>query len=225
MKIQQTVEVDVPLEQVWRFVNDVPRVAPCMPGAELTRVVDDRTYEGTVTVKLGPIAMTYKGTVVVEEINEAEHSARLLASGRDVRGAGTARATVTSRLEAVSETRTRMSVESDVQLTGRVASMGRGAIQDVSAKLFRQFAECLRATLEAEGAGGAAGTEGAGTEQARASSAAGGPQAVPAQPAAPAPAAQPLRARDLALAGLRGLFRQIGETAGALPRRLRRRGA
>ena len=167
MRIENTVEVDAPLDRVWALVNDIPRVAPCMPGAALTGVHDD-TYEGTVAVKLGPLRMSYKGKVVVEGVDEANHSARLAATGKDTKGAGTARASVETRLEAVDPTRTRLHVTSDVQLTGKVASFGRGgAINDVATRLFGQFADCLRATLEGEPAAtaaaeGAAGTGGAG---------------------------------------------------------------
>ena len=158
MRIENTVEVDAPLDRVWALVNDIPRVAPCMPGAALTGVVDDTTYEGTVAVKLGPLRMSYKGKVVVEEVDEANHSARLAASGRDTKGAGTAKASVVTRLEPAGDTRTRLLVTSDVQLTGKVASFGRGgAINDVATRLFGQFADCLRATLEAEPAAAAAG--------------------------------------------------------------------
>jgi carbon monoxide dehydrogenase subunit G len=151
MRIENTVEVDAPLDRVWALVNDIPRVAPCMPGAALTGVVDDQTYEGTVAVKLGPLRMSYKGKVVVEGVDEANHSARLAASGRDTKGAGTAKASVETRLEPVGDTHTRLLVTSDVQLTGKVASFGRGgAISDVASRLFGQFADCLRATLEAE---------------------------------------------------------------------------
>jgi carbon monoxide dehydrogenase subunit G len=194
MRIENTVEVDAPLDRVWALVNDIPRVAPCMPGAALTGVVDDTTYEGTVAVKLGPLRMSYKGKVVVEEVDEANHSARLAASGRDTKGAGTARASVTTRLEAADGTRTRLHVASDVQLTGKVASFGRGgAINDVATRLFGQFADCLRTTLEAEPAGAAA-TEGAAaaTVEDRAASGPAGttPEAAPQPPAAePAPAA------------------------------------
>jgi carbon monoxide dehydrogenase subunit G len=157
MRIENTVEVDAPLDRVWALVNDIPRVAPCMPGAALTGVGDDDTYEGTVAVKLGPLRMSYKGKVVVEAVDEANHSARLAASGRDTKGAGTARAAVETRLEPVDDTRTRLHVTSDVQLTGKVASFGRGgAINDVAARLFGQFADCLRATLEAPPADAAA---------------------------------------------------------------------
>jgi uncharacterized protein len=153
MRIENTVEVDAPLERVWALVNDIPRVAPCMPGAALTGVVDDKTYEGRVEVKLGPLRMSYKGKVTVDEVDDAAHSARLTASGKDTKGAGTAKASVETRLEPASDTRTRLQVTSDVQLTGKVASFGRGgAINDVATRLFGQFADCLRATLEGEGA-------------------------------------------------------------------------
>src|SRR5215211_4466996 len=170
MRIENTVEVDAPLERVWALVNDIPRVAPCMPGAALTGVGDDNTYEGTVAVKLGPLRMSYKGKVSIDEVDDASHSARLTASGKDTKGAGTARATVETRLEPAGETHTRLHVTSDVQLTGKVASFGRGgAINDVATRLFGQFADCLRATLEAGPAAAA-------------------PEAAPATSDAPAPA-------------------------------------
>jgi uncharacterized protein len=161
MRIENTVEVDAPLDRVWALVNDIPRVAPCMPGAALTGALDDKTYEGTVAVKLGPLRMSYKGRVTVDEVDDDAHSARLTASGKDTKGAGTAKASVETRLEPASDTRTRLQVTSDVQLTGKVASFGRGgAINDVATRLFGQFADCLRATLEGEGsaAATAAGT-------------------------------------------------------------------
>jgi uncharacterized protein len=151
MRIENTVDVDAPLDRVWALVNDIPRVAPCMPGAALTGVLDDKTYEGTVAVKLGPLRMSYKGKVTVDEVDEANHSARLTASGKETKGAGTARASVETRLEPTDATHTRLQVTSDVQLTGKVASFGRGgAINDVATRLFGQFADCLRATLESE---------------------------------------------------------------------------
>ena len=197
MKIENTIEVDAPLDRVWALVNDIPRVAPCMPGAALTGVLDDQTYEGTVAVKLGPLRMSYKGKVTVEDVDEANHSARLAASGRDTKGAGTSRASVVTRLEAAGDTRTRLQVTSDVQLTGKVASFGRGgAINDVATRLFGQFADCLRATLEAEQAG--SGTETTTPSESTASEATGSEAATTAAsapagseataPAAPAPA-------------------------------------
>jgi carbon monoxide dehydrogenase subunit G len=184
MKIENTVEVDAPLDRVWALVNDIPRVAPCMPGAALTGVADDQTYEGTVAVKLGPLRMSYKGKVTVEDVDEASHSARLAASGRDTKGAGTAKASVETRLEAAGDTRTRLHVTSDVQLTGKVASFGRGgAINDVATRLFGQFADCLRATLEAE-----SGAEATTSPEPTGSTPSGSPVSAPAAPTGPAPA-------------------------------------
>ena len=200
MRIENTVEVDAPLERVWALVNDIPRVAPCMPGAALTGVGDDNTYEGTVAVKLGPLRMSYKGKVSIDEVDDANHRARLTASGKDTKGAGTARATVETRLEPAGETHTRLHVTSDVQLTGKVASFGRGgAINDVATRLFGQFADCLRATLEAGPAAEPAAAGAAAPVEDRAASGPAGttPEAAPAtaapeaEPAAAAPEAAP----------------------------------
>jgi carbon monoxide dehydrogenase subunit G len=189
MRIENTVEVDAPLERVWALVNDIPRVAPCMPGAALTGVGDDNTYEGTVAVKLGPLRMSYKGKVSIEEVDDANHSARLTASGKDTKGAGTARATVETRLEPAGETHTRLHVTSDVQLTGKVASFGRGgAINDVATRLFGQFADCLRSTLESEAATARAGAAEAATASAPAPAVAEPSPAAPAPDGGPAPA-------------------------------------
>jgi uncharacterized protein len=235
MRIEQTVEVDAPMERVWALVNDVPRIAPCMPGAQLTSVVDERTYEGTIRVKLGPINMSYKGTAVLEEVDEAGHSARIAASGKDVRGGGTARAGVDTSLEALSESRTRMAVTADVQLTGKVASFGRGAIQDVSARLFGQFADCLRQTLEEETRAAAvnAGEPAAGQAATAAAVAAGAPtpSGLATPPAAtPAPtqaspprAAEPIRAGGLAGTAITGQLKVWWAAVAAFFRRLFRR--
>ena len=204
MRIENTVEVDAPLDRVWALVNDIPRVAPCMPGAALTGVVDDATYEGTVAVKLGPLRMSYKGKVVVEGVDEANHSARLAATGKDTKGAGTARASVETRLEPASDTRTRLQVTSDVQLTGKVASFGRGgAINDVATRLFGQFADCLRATLEGEGSAAATASSTAAETAPRTAAATGpggptptGSGASAATPVAAAPPSEPVTAGD-----------------------------
>jgi carbon monoxide dehydrogenase subunit G len=204
MKIENTVEVDAPLDRVWALVNDIPRVAPCMPGAALTGVLDDTTYEGTVAVKLGPLRMSYKGKVTIDEVDEANHSARLTASGKDTKGAGTARASVETHLEPAGDTHTRLRVTSDVQLTGKVASFGRGgAINDVATRLFGQFADCLRATLEAEsaaapglaaaeagtGAGAAPGSGAAAAAVAEAGAPGSAVAGAPGEPGASPPAA------------------------------------
>ena len=154
MKIENTVEVDAPLDRVWALVNDIPRVAPCMPGAALTGVLDD----GTPT-RARSRSSSARCACPTRARSRSRTSTRPTTApawppaARTPRAAGTARASVETRLEAAGDTRTRLQVTSDVQLTGKVASFGRGgAINDVAARLFGQFADCLRATLEAESA-------------------------------------------------------------------------
>jgi uncharacterized protein len=223
MRIENAVEVDAPIERVWALVNDIPRVAPCMPGATLTGVVDERTYEGTVLVKLGPLRMSYKGTVVVHEVDEAAHSAQMSASGKDTKGAGTARATVVTRLEPAGEHHTRMLVTSDLQLTGKVASFGRGgAINDVATRLFGEFADCLRATLEAESAPDeavAAGAASAGSGPAPAEPAAGAGAGATAS-STPVRAGKPLEAGSLVGTVVAGRLKAWWQAVAAFFRRL-----
>ena len=223
MRIENTVEVDAPLDRVWALVNDIPRVAPCMPGAALTGVLDDDTYEGTVAVKLGPLRMSYKGKVVVEGVDEANHSARLAATGKDVKGAGTARASVETRLEAVDPTRTRLHVTSDVQLTGKVASFGRGgAINDVASRLFGQFADCLRATLESESAPATAAAPAAAEPSTAGASATPAPAATtPGVPGTPPPrAAEALDAGSLVGTVIKGRLAALFQAIAGFFRRL-----
>lgn len=139
MKIEEHVEVGSAADRVWEFLEDIPRVAGCLPGASLTAVGDDDTYEGMVAVKIGPIAMNYQGTLVVEERNAGERSVRMTARAKDRKGAGAAKGTIVARLSETAPDTTTISVISDLQLTGRVASLGRG-IQDVTSQLFAEFA-------------------------------------------------------------------------------------
>lgn len=146
MKITQTAAIPAPIDQVWAFLDDVPSVATCMPGAQLTRTVDASTYEGLVKVTIGPLAMNYTGRVSIDDRNEDEYAVTMLASGRDRRGSGTAQAHVTARLTPDRD-HTQLHINSDLQLTGRVASLGRG-VQDVSNKLFAEFTERLASELQ-----------------------------------------------------------------------------
>lgn len=145
MRIDQTVEVPAPIGEVWDLLGDIPSVAACMPGATLTRTVDETTYEGLVKVGIGPLTMNYTGTVTIEERDEAGHTVRLLAAGRDRRGSGTATARITARLLPAGDGTT-LRVDSDVSLTGRVAALGRG-VNDVAAGLFAEFADRLTTRL------------------------------------------------------------------------------
>ncbi len=152
MKINNEFTVGVPVEQAWDVMLDLERIAPCLPGAAIQGSEDDE-YQGTMKVKIGPITANYKGTVKVEEADEENHRAVLQATGRDARGQGTASATIVSTLQEEGD-ETRVTVETDMKLTGRAAQFGRGIAQDVATKMLTQFAECLERELS--GGGGAA---------------------------------------------------------------------
>src|SRR3954451_8640907 len=141
MKLENEFRVDVPIEEAWRVLLDVERIAPCMPGAQLQEVEGDE-YRGVVKVKVGPITAQYKGTAQLESVDDATHTAILVASGRDTRGQGNASATIKIVLQAESDG-TRVDVDTDLSITGKVAQFGRGVMADVSSKLLAQFVENL----------------------------------------------------------------------------------
>ncbi|QGG95971.1 SRPBCC family protein [Actinomarinicola tropica] len=169
MELTNDFEVAVPVERAWAVLTDVERIAPCLPGAQLQEVEGDE-YRGVVKVKVGPITAQYKGKATFEEKDDENHVAVLKADGRDTRGQGNANARITARLEAAGEG-TKVSVHTDLQVTGKVAQFGRGVMADVSAKLLDQFVENLHTTV-------LAGEEGA--EEAPPATAAGSTSAEPA---------------------------------------------
>jgi len=145
MELHHEFTVPVPVDDAWRTLLDIERVAPCMPGASVEEY-DGKTVAGSVKVKVGPITVTYKGTAVFEEQDETAHRMVLIASGRETRGQGTARATVTGTL-AEHDGGTAVSVRTDLTVTGRPAQFGRGVMAEVGDRLVGQFAECLSQRL------------------------------------------------------------------------------
>jgi carbon monoxide dehydrogenase subunit G len=147
MKMEQSFEVQAPLEQVWSALLDLERVAPCLPGAAITGHDEDGTYHGTFSVKLGPMTAAYNGTIKVEEVDEAAHRATLKAKGTDKRGQGGANATIVNTLSE-HDGGTKVEAVTDFNITGRLAQFGRGGImEDVSNRLMRDFATCLSTRL------------------------------------------------------------------------------
>lgn len=149
MQIEDEFTVPAPIDQVWSHLLDVERVAPCMPGAELTDSVDERTWKGKVNMRLGPVSLAFAGVVAIEDRDDAAHRVVFRAKGMEQRGKGAANASVTSWLET-GENETTVKMVADVQLTGSVAQLSRGLIPEVSRKLTREFAECLRTSMLAE---------------------------------------------------------------------------
>ncbi len=151
MRLEQSFEVAAPLEQVWQTLVDVEHVAPCLPGAAVTGRNDDGSYNGTFTVKIGPTTASYTGRLEMENIDEASHTATMQAQGTDKRGQGGAKATILSRVAPIDGQGTRVDVVTDYHITGRLARFGRGGmIEDISARLLREFAKRLQTSLDAQ---------------------------------------------------------------------------
>ncbi len=145
MELTNDFRVEVPPSHAWAVLTDVERIAPCMPGAQLQEVEGDE-YRGIVKVKVGPITAQYKGAATFVEQDEAGGRLVLRAEGRDTRGQGNANATITATL-APDGDGTRVTVVTDLTVTGKVAQFGRGVMADVSAKLLAQFVDCLHSTV------------------------------------------------------------------------------
>ena len=163
MKLEHDFRVDAGLPDTWPLLLDIERIAPCMPGAQLQEVEGDE-YRGIVKVKVGPITAQYRGVARVLEADEATRRVVLHAEGRDARGQGNASANIVATLTGDGDG-TRVHVDTDLTVTGKVAQFGRGVMADVSAKLMGQFVDCLSTTIlgPRTGPGTGPGTAGAGT--------------------------------------------------------------
>ena len=145
MEFENRFSVNAQLDTVWQFLTDIPQVAPCLPGAEITREIDPEHYEGAMKIKLGPVQMTMRGELQVQ-IDNASRTIHLTARGRDVRGIGAASGTITAAVQA-GDARTEVVITSKVDVTGRIAQFGRGIMQDVANRQTSQFAACLQEKL------------------------------------------------------------------------------
>ena len=135
-------------EQVWSFLIDPERVARCLPGAAITGKLDDKTWQGTMTVKVGPVSSSYKGKVAFEKLDASSRTAEIVAQGQDIRGRGGADLRLTSTLAQKAPGETEVTTTSRVNITGILAQMGRGMVQDVSDQMFQIFSQRVRAELE-----------------------------------------------------------------------------
>jgi len=152
MEIDNTFNVSLPLAKAWVVLMDIERIAPCMPGAEITETVDEKTYKGCVSVRLGPVELTFAGVVQFLTIDEANHQVWVSARGADPKGRGGAEAEVNFSLTTDGDG-TRVDIHTDLQLSGSIAQYGRGAgmISDLTSQLVGQFAKNLNAQLTTKG--------------------------------------------------------------------------
>ena len=146
MDLNHQFTVAVPVEDAWRILTDVERIAPCLPGAQLQEI-EGETYRGVVKVKVGPIQAQFKGQASFIERDDAAHKVVLKGEGRDTTGKGNAAAVITAEMTAVDASNTSVTVNTDLSVTGKVAQFGRGAMADISDKLLAQFVVNLNALI------------------------------------------------------------------------------
>lgn len=186
MDLNHAFTVEVPVEDAWRILTNVERIAPCLPGAQLQEIEGD-TYRGAVKVKVGPIQAQFKGQASFVEFDEVAHKVVLKGEGRDIGGKGNASALITAELTALTETTTSVTVNTDLSVTGKVAQFGRGAMADISDKLLAQFVVNLNEMIAASDAVPATEATPAPAETPAASPA----ESAPAAATAPTEQAQP----------------------------------
>jgi carbon monoxide dehydrogenase subunit G len=182
VEFDNSFEVPLPPAEAWKVLLDIERIAPCMPGAELTEVLGDNHYKGKIAVRLGPVALTFAGLVKFEEIDNTTYTARVSAQGSDAKGRGGANAASVFRLEPAGSG-SKVLVHTNLTLSGAVAQYGRGVgiIQATAAQLMNQFAGCLKERFAREG-----------VPTAPASTASAAMQPVPSAAPPPIPATKPI---------------------------------
>lgn len=148
IQIEKSFSIRAPVAVVWGFLTDPYKVAACLPGAAITGKLDEQTYGGTITVKVGPVTASYRGKMHFAKLDDAAKEAEIVASGQETRGKGGADMKMKSRVGGLPDGSTGVTVVSDVNVVGALAQFGRGMIQDVSDQLFQKFTEAMRRELE-----------------------------------------------------------------------------
>jgi carbon monoxide dehydrogenase subunit G len=147
-KIEERFEVQAPVERVWTYLIDPKRVVDCLPGAELLEQQDEHTFLGAIKVKVGPLAMSYKGQAKFTEVNEETHQVRMVGDAREVSGSGSTKVSMLSTVAPLASGGSEVVVIADVDLVGKIVQFGRGMIEEVSRQMFRQFSACVKHHLE-----------------------------------------------------------------------------
>lgn len=147
MQLVNEFTVNLPIEKAWALLTDVPIISHCMPGAKITSANGDN-YKGEIKLKVGPISSTFGGSATVERY-PAQYVAVITVDGRDTKANGFAKGTITATIVSDGPNRSKVRFDTDVTLSGRMASFGRQVMADISNKLFMQFAECVESDLNA----------------------------------------------------------------------------
>ena len=209
LKIEERFELDAHPEEVWAYLTQPELIVVCLPGAELTEVIDERNFAGRVKVKLGPVAMDYRGPVEFTEVDPEQRVIRMEGKGQERRGGGTATLTMEGTVRELEGGRSEVSVVADIRLAGKIVSFGRGMIQAVTAEVFKEFTERLADELAASGPAeaGPAGAPGGPTVVSGGTGASGAPPGMATDVSSEAVALLPLLFRSLR-SWLRRLFGQ-----------------
>ena len=176
MKLDNEFRVSVPIDRAWEVLTDIPLITPCLPGAMLTDHDGDE-FKGKVKIKVGPVTADYSGSAVFVQRDEANHHVEISASGRDSRGSGNASAVITADMVADGDG-TKVSIATDLKISGKVAQFGKGMIAEVSGKLIDQFVDCIEQELLGEAIVDQVAAEGAAAQ---------GAEGAPEEPARPRP--------------------------------------
>src|SRR5215204_5506234 len=150
IRTEETFQLRAPADRVWAYLIDPRQVVTCLPGAELTSVQDDSTF--LVKVKVGPVVAAYSGKVVITERDDTARIVRMVGDGRESAGSGSAKVSITSTVVELPDGLTEVRVTADLDIVGKIAQFGRGMIESVNKQMFRQFTDCVRATLESQAA-------------------------------------------------------------------------
>ena len=156
MQLENSFTVGAPPDRVFAYLLDVNKIVGCVPGAELSEVVDQTTFKGKVKIKVGPITVAYNGTARIADRDDANHSATLEADGRETTGPGSARAKAHMTVQAEGEGSV-VKIVTDYSVAGRVAQFGRGVMEDVSRRIVNDMAACIKSNVEAAEPGAVAG--------------------------------------------------------------------
>jgi len=150
IRIEKTFQVQEPLESVWKFLSDPKKVANCVPGAQITEAVDDRTYKGVIKVQVGPSVTDYKGQVHIERLDDENHEIEIVGKGQDVRGKGSASMKMNGKVRSLPDGSTEVASVSEVNVVGLLAQLGARMINEVSNKMFEEFTKNFKARLQQE---------------------------------------------------------------------------
>jgi hypothetical protein len=149
IEIQKSFEINRPVEEVWEFLITPERVVECLPAAKLTERVDDRNFRGEMGLRLGPIGVTFQGTIHYDNLDVENHEVSMHGEGKDARGSGSVKMQMHSSLMSLEGGGTHVDVSQSVSLAGRLASFGRGGIiQNVADFMFGRFTDCMKGKLE-----------------------------------------------------------------------------